>query len=60
VVSTRIGTTSVNFNLANITGTLISIAPTSGTPQTAPVNSAFAAPLVATVTSGGAAVSALR
>ena len=57
VVSTRIGTTSVNFNLANITGTLISIAPTSGTPQTAPVNSAFAAPLVATVTSGGAAVS---
>lgn len=45
-------TTAANFQLTNITGALISISATSGTPQSASVNSAFAAPLVATVTDG--------
>jgi hypothetical protein len=42
-----------NFSLTNITGAVVSITATSGTPQSATVNAAFAAPLVVTVTSGG-------
>jgi len=37
--------TSVNFKLANVTGPLLSIAPSGGTPQSANVLAAFAAPL---------------
>jgi hypothetical protein len=44
--------TAANFNLTNITGTLTFITATSGTPQSATVNQAFAAPLVATVVDG--------
>jgi len=44
--------TPANFTLTNITGALISITATSGTPQTATVNSTFAVPLVATVVDG--------
>jgi len=44
--------TAANFSLTNVTGALISISATSGTPQSATVNSAFAAPLVATVVDG--------
>ena len=42
-----------NFSLTNITGAVVSIAATSGTPQSATVNALFSAPLVVTVTSGG-------
>ena len=42
-----------NFSLTNITGAVISITATSGTPQSATVNALFAAPLVATVTANG-------
>jgi hypothetical protein len=49
--------TPANFNLTNITGAVISITATGGTPQSATVNSAFAAPLVATVTANGSPVS---
>jgi hypothetical protein len=51
-VATNAGTATVNFLLTNVTGALISITPTSGTPQSASVNGAFAAPLVATVVDG--------
>jgi hypothetical protein len=44
--------TPADFNLTNVTGALIAISATSGTPQSATVNSAFAAPLVATVVDG--------
>ena len=44
--------TTANFTLTNITGAVVSITPTSGTPQSATVNAAFAAPLVATVVDG--------
>src|SRR6202167_5432613 len=44
--------TPANFTLTNITGALISITATSGSPQTATVNSTFAVPLVATVVDG--------
>jgi hypothetical protein len=49
--------TTVNFKLSNISTQAVTIAATSGTPQSAAVNAAFAAPLVATVTAGGAPVS---
>jgi hypothetical protein len=49
--------TTVNFKLTNIKGAVQTIVTTSGTPQSATVNTAFAAPLVATVTSGGTPVS---
>ncbi|MGA7576468.1 MAG: hypothetical protein WCA97_20980 [Terriglobales bacterium] len=50
VVTATVGTlAAANFNLANITGSLVSITATSGTPQSATVNAGFAAPLVATV-----------
>jgi hypothetical protein len=45
-------TAAANFTLTNITGALVSITATSGTPQSATVNSAFAAPLVVTVVDG--------
>ncbi|HLB90922.1 MAG TPA: hypothetical protein VJK27_01195 [Terriglobales bacterium] len=44
--------TPANFILTNTTSPLISISATSGTPQSATVNSTFAAPLVATVMNG--------
>jgi hypothetical protein len=44
--------TPANFSLANITGALVSITATSGTPQSATVNTQFGAPLVATVVDG--------
>ena len=50
-------TAAANFKLTNITGAVISITATSGTPQSATVNAGFAAPLVVTVTSNGAPVS---
>ena len=50
-------TPAADFTLTNITGSVISIAATSGTPQSATVNAGFAAPLVATVTSNGSPVS---
>jgi len=51
------GVTPANFSLTNITGAVISITATSGTPQSTPVNAPFAAPLVATVTANGLPVS---
>jgi hypothetical protein len=42
-------TTAANYTLTNITGAVVSITETSGTPQSATVNTAFAAPLVVTV-----------
>ncbi len=51
------GLPPANFDLTNITGAVISITPTSGTPQSASVNAGFAAPLVATVTANGSPVS---
>jgi hypothetical protein len=44
--------TPANFSLTNVTGALIVITATSGTPQSASVNVAFGAPLVATVVDG--------
>src|SRR5208282_1231250 len=49
--------TPADFSLTNITGAVISITPTSGTPQSATVNAAFAAPLQATVMANGSPVS---
>ena len=49
--------TPANFSLTNITGAVVSIAATSGTPQSATVNAGFTAPLVATVTANGSPVS---
>ncbi|MGA9472485.1 MAG: hypothetical protein WBV36_08475 [Terriglobales bacterium] len=57
VTASTAGATPANFNLTNITGAVISITATSGTPQSATVNAAFAAPLVATVMANGAPVS---
>jgi len=45
-------TTTANFQVTNVTGALISIAATGGTPQSAPVLASFSAPLVATVLDG--------
>jgi hypothetical protein len=54
VTATIAGTpTSANFSLSNTTGAPASITATSGTPQSAPVNSGFAALLVATVLDSG-------
>ena len=44
--------TAANFSLTNITGAVVSITATSGTPQSAFVNAAFGAPLVVTVVDG--------
>ena len=41
--------TAADFSLTNVTGSLVSITATSGTPQSATVNAMFSAPLVATV-----------
>jgi len=57
VAATVAGLPPASFSLTNITGAVISITPTSGTPQSATVNAAFAAPLVATVMANGAPVS---
>jgi len=48
-VTTTTGTVTANFSLSNVTGALLSIAATSGTPQSAKVNAGFAAPFVVTV-----------
>ena len=52
VTATITGLTPANFELTNVTGALVSIRATSGTPQSAAVNANFAAPLVATVVDG--------
>ncbi len=49
-VTATLGTLSASFSLTNTPGQPSKIAPTSGGGQTAPVNNAFANPLVATVT----------
>jgi len=49
-------TATAPYTLRNITGAVVSIAATSGTPQSATVNTAFAAPMVVTVTSNGVPV----
>jgi hypothetical protein len=50
VTATATGVTgSANFNLTNNAGAAATITATSGTPQSAAINTAFAAPLVATV-----------
>src|SRR5437016_3347867 len=45
--------TPANFSLTNTAGAAASITATSGTPQSATINTAFAAPLVATVKDAG-------
>src|SRR5208337_5135868 len=45
--------TAANFSLTNNVGAAASITATSGTPQNTAINTAFAAPLVATVKDGG-------
>ena len=50
VVASATGATSANFALTNLAGAPASIAATSGTPQSATISTAFAAPLVVTVT----------
>jgi hypothetical protein len=52
VTATATGVTAANFQLMNVTGALVAIAATSGTPQSAAVDANFAAPLVATVVDG--------
>src|SRR5438046_9190220 len=44
---------SANFSLTNTAGAAASVTATSGTPQSATINTAFAAPLVATVKDAG-------
>jgi hypothetical protein len=51
------GLTPASFTLTNITGAVISITPTGGTPQSATVNAGFAEPLAATVMANGSPVS---
>ncbi|HXL22311.1 MAG TPA: hypothetical protein VOA78_07590 [Candidatus Dormibacteraeota bacterium] len=53
VVASAAGATSANFALTNTPGPAAKVAATSGTPQNAVINTAFAAPLVATVTDAG-------
>jgi hypothetical protein len=58
VTATVVGVlTSANFSLTNTATAVETITATSGTPQTAVVNAAFAAPLVATVTTNGVGTS---
>jgi len=52
VTATVTGVTPASFELTNITGAVVAIAATSGTPQSAPVNATFATRLVATVVDG--------
>ncbi len=52
--STSGAASSASFSLTNTTAPTIVITTTSGSPQSAVINAAFAAPLVATVTSNGA------
>lgn len=44
---------AANFSLTNTTGAPASVTATSGTPQSAPINTAFASPLVVTVFDSG-------
>jgi hypothetical protein len=53
VAASATGATSANFALTNTAGAPAKVAATSGTPQSAPINTAFGAPLVATVTDAG-------
>jgi len=53
VVASATGATSANFSLTNKTGAAAKVAATSGSGQSAAINTAFAAPLVATVTDSG-------
>jgi len=53
VVASATGATSANFALTNKTGAAAKVAATSGTPQSVAISTAFAAPLVATVTDAG-------
>jgi hypothetical protein len=53
VVASATGATSANFALTNKAGAAAKVAATSGTPQSASINTAFALPLVATVTDSG-------
>jgi hypothetical protein len=53
VAASAIGLTTVNFSLTNLLGPPASIVITSGSGQSAQINTAFVAPLVATVTDAG-------
>jgi hypothetical protein len=54
VAATATGaSTPADFSLTNSAAAVETITATSGTPQSAPINKAFAQPLVATVTTGG-------
>src|SRR6202521_1580841 len=53
VVASATGATSANFSLSNLVGPAAKVTVTSGSGQSATINTAFAAPLVATVTDAG-------
>jgi hypothetical protein len=53
VVASATGATSANFSLTNNVGPATKVVVTSGSGQSAPINTAFTAPLVATVTDAG-------
>src|SRR5216684_2907304 len=53
VVASATGATSANFSLTNLAGAPTSITATAGSGQSAAINTAFTAPLVATVTDAG-------
>src|SRR5204863_5456139 len=53
VVASATGATSANFSLTNTVGPAAKVVVTSGSGQSAPINTAFGAPLVATVTDAG-------
>jgi hypothetical protein len=53
VVASAAGATSANFSLTNKTGAAAKVAATSGSGQVTTINTAFAAPLMATVTDAG-------
>ncbi len=54
VTATIVGAaTSANFSLTNTVGAPAAVLPTSGTPQSAPINAAFPAPFVVTVVDSG-------
>src|SRR5439155_1073266 len=53
VVASATGATSANFSLTNSAGPAAKVVVTSGSGQSASINTAFGAPLVATVTDAG-------
>src|SRR5947207_8983790 len=53
VVAGAGGATPANFSLTNISGPAATVVVTSGSGQSASINTAFGAPLVATVTDAG-------